>query len=115
MTDKQIARDCVYDRVESLPPAVRDCERCGSEDSLEIRRSSLNVQVMADDVLLKCLECWFVATHGIPFSDEEAFEHELEDLREGRRTLDFAFEDGWETPAENLKALGYLAAADKRS
>lgn len=111
MTDPDAARDRVRDRVATLPDAVRDCERCGTAGAMAIRRSSLNQQFLADDVLLKCMECWYAATHGIPFDDPDAFDQELEELRGGGRVLDFAVDGDEPTPRENLEALGYIAAS----
>lgn len=111
MPDPDIARSRVRDRVASLPDSVRDCERCGTAGSMAIRRSSLNESFKADDVLLKCMACWYAATHGIPFTEPERFDHELNDLRGGRRTLDFAIDGPEPSARENLEALGYLAAS----
>lgn len=76
---------------------------------MAIRRSSLNQEFYADDVGLKCMECWHYRTHGIPFTDVDEFETE-QALRAGR-VLDFA-RDG-DTKAQ-LEALGYLAASEEQ-
>lgn len=103
--------ETVRERVADLPDAVRDCERCGGDDAMQLRRSSLNDTFLADDVVLKCKRCRYAATHGIPFDDPETFEWELMDLRNGTRTLDFALDGPSNDVADNLAALGYTAAA----
>jgi len=100
----------VRERVETLPQTIRDCEACGADESMAIRRSSLNEQFLADDVSLKCMDCWYVRVHGIPFEDPETFEDELSDR--GRRVLDFTESDG-EPNREQLAALGYIAASNQ--
>lgn len=99
----------VKERVNSLPDTVLDCERCGGNQTMQIRRSSLNEQFKADDIGLKCSRCRFYATHGVPFEDEKTFDEER--LARGRRVLDFTREDGRPTE-QRLEALGYLAEAD---
>lgn len=106
------ARSHVRERANALPEAVWDCERCGADDSMAIRRSSLNEQFRADDILLKCMDCWYAASHGVPFTDPAQFEHELDELREGQRVLDFAWDGDEPTPEENLAALGYIAGSE---
>lgn len=96
------------ERLSELPDSVWDCERCGTDDSMQLRRSSLNKQFMADDVGLKCAECRYYATHGIPFDEPEQFERELADR--GKRVVDYTEEDG-DPVAERLAALGYTAKA----
>jgi len=91
-------------RVNSLPNAVRDCEACGGEDTMKIRRGSLHDGPCAEDTMLKCIECYAVRTHGIPL-DRETFEAEM--ARRGSRIVD-AVEDGPDSVAENLEALGYI-------
>jgi len=76
---------------------------------MKIRRSSLNKQFKADDVGLKCMECWHYRTHGIPFEDAEEFDTEW--THRDSRVLDFTRENG-EPNTENLKALGYIAASE---
>lgn len=97
----------VRERVAALPGQVRDCERCGDTDCMDIRRSSLNEQFYADDVGLKCMTCGYYATHGIPFTDPSRFMDELSE-RDGR-VVDFA-RDG-HNPREQLEALGYVGKA----
>lgn len=75
---------------------------------MQLRRSSLNETFMADDVGLKCSECYYYATHGIPFESPEVFRGEL-DAREGR-VRDFTRDNG-AMVAERLAALGYTAKA----
>lgn len=104
MTPKERVRE----RVNSLPEDVWDCERCNSEDSMQLRRSSLNEQFLADDVGLKCAVCRYYATHGIPFDDPAHF-HEERSMR-GSRVLDFTRVNG-EPDKEQLRALGYLGAS----
>ena len=94
----------VEERVESLPDSVLDCEACGGSGTMQIRRSSLNKQFYADDVLLKCRSCYCVRTHGIAFEDPEQFEEELE--HRDSRIIDFARDS--HDPSETLKALGYI-------
>lgn len=98
----------VRDRVAALPDAMWDCERCGSIDSMMIRRSSLNEQFHADDVMLKCGVCWFTPTHGIPFEDQSVFREEW-DNRDSR-VHDFAQDAA--NPKERLAALGYLSKSE---
>lgn len=100
-------KENVRGRAESLPNGVWDCEACGSEDSIQIRRSSLNEQFFADDISFKCMECWHFRTHGVPFDDPDVFGEELSD-RDGR-VVDFA-RDGNDV-RERLAALGYLGKA----
>jgi len=70
----------VEERLNDLPDEVWNCERCGSEDSMQLRRSSLNKEFMADDIGLKCMECRYYATHGVPFLAPGVFDAELEDV-----------------------------------
>lgn len=98
----------VRDRVATLPDTVWDCERCGKEDSMVLRRSSLNEQFHADDVSLKCMNCWHVVAHGIPFDDPEAFLSEFE-ARSGR-VYDIAADAL--NRADRLAALGYLSKSE---
>lgn len=76
---------------------------------MQLRRSSLNEQFYADDVGLKCSECRYYATHGIPFSDPEQFEEERSER--GGRVVDYT-EDNGESVAERLEALGYIAKSE---
>lgn len=99
----------VRERLNCLPDAVWDCERCESAGSMQLRRSSLNEQFLADDIGLKCERCRYYATHGIPFSDPEQFAREL-GARDGR-VLDVARDGPAESVSENLAALGYTAAS----
>lgn len=103
-------RKRVEERAESLPKEVWNCERCETQGGMQIRRSSLNERFYADDLGLKCSNCRYYATHGIPFNDPEAFEAELE-ARE-TRVLDFAEEDG-KPNTERLADLGYLAKSKR--
>lgn len=98
----------VRDRVADLPDSVKDCEACGGEGTMHLRRSSLNKQFLADDVGLKCLDCWHYRTHGIPFDDPDTFNAELQ--ARGKRVIDFTRRDG-EPDTERLRALGYLGAS----
>lgn len=98
----------VRERVATLPDTVWDCERCGSEDSMMIRRSSLNEQFHADDVAFKCMNCWSVVAHGIPFDDPEVFRDEFE--KRPSRVHDFATDAA--QPRERLAALGYLSKSE---
>lgn len=97
-------------RVSQLPDKIWDCERCGEEEGMEIRRSSLNDQFMADDIALKCQECYYFASHGVPFDDPHQFERELEER--DSRILDFALGGPKSSAEENLEALGYIAKAE---
>lgn len=109
--NKQKAIELVRERVEQLPDGVWDCEGCGSEDSMAIRRSGMNHSAYANDVILKCMECWRIRTHGIPYESEEQF-HKEKELR-GQRILDFAKESGVsDDVADNLEALGYVGKAE---
>lgn len=103
------ARDHVRERIDTLPDAVWNCERCDGGDTMQLRRSSLNEQFLADDVGLKCERCSYYATHGIPFEDPELFARET-GLRDDR-VLDFARDGPADSVAANLEALGYTAAA----
>ena len=103
------SRERARERVNTLPNAVWDCEACGGNSTMQLRRSSLNTQFKADDVGLKCGECRFYRTHGIPFEDADEFDRERE-ARDGR-VLDFTRRDG-EPDKERLAALGYIAASD---
>lgn len=98
------ARHHVRDRVGGLPETVQDCEGCGAVESMQIRRSSLRPEPCADDVTLKCGECYRIRTHGIPIT-RAAYEAEM-GLRDGR-TVDFV-DDGPASVTENLRALGYI-------
>lgn len=104
----------VLERVEQLPDAVWDCERCQTRGSMQIRRSSLNPQFKADDIALKCSECRYFCKHGVPFEDPEGFRKEFAEMRNNVRTVDFAeTEHGPEDSVEdNLRHLGYLGAAE---
>lgn len=97
------------ERLEQLPTEIWDCERCGCENSMQLRRSSFNESFMADDIGLKCSECYYYATHGVAFDSPEQFETELA-ARDGR-VRDFAREDG-DVTKERLESLGYVAKAD---
>lgn len=110
MSALEEARRFVRERTASLPQSVWNCERCGNDGSMAIRRSSLNEQFMADDVGLKCMKCWYYATHGIPFDNPEQFHLEM-DLRK-HRVLDFANQGPSPSVSENLAALGYLAKSE---
>lgn len=100
------AREKVRERVDNLPKSVWDCERCGESDSMKIRRSSLNQTFHADDCSLKCQNCWYFTTHGIPMPPHD-FAIEME-LRGGKRVLDFVLDGPEKSVDENLKALGYI-------
>lgn len=63
---------------------------------------------MADDIGLKCSECRYYATHGIPFEDPKQFDTEW--VERNGRVIDFTEEDG-DPVADRLKALGYTAKA----
>lgn len=104
-------RERVRERVNRLPDSVWDCERCGSDSSMQIRRSSLNEQFLADDVGLKCSTCRYYATHGIPFEDASVF-HEEHDAR-GSRVVDFTRDETGTQTRERLRALGYLGASNQ--
>lgn len=106
-------KDNVRDRVAELPDAVHDCEACGAEASMQIRRSSLNEQFLADDVGLKCETCRFYRTHGIPFGDADEFNSEWE--ARSRRVVDFSRDEKGEPDEANLKALGYIAASEDKT
>lgn len=97
--------DAVRERVAGLPDSVRDCPACGGTATMHIRRSSLRAEPCADDVLLKCADCYRAQTHGIPI-DRETYAAELD--RRGRRVLDFVDDGPAETVVENLAALGYI-------
>lgn len=97
----------VVERVKELPEGVRDCERCGGTNTMQIRRSSLNEGFMADDITLKCEDCYYVATHGVPFDDPVLFKMAM-DNRNGR-VLDFGSNLEGDKVSENLEALGYIA------
>lgn len=97
-------KERVKQRVSELSDAILDCEACGEEDSMQLRRSSLNQQFYADDVLLKCSSCYRTRTHGIAFEDPDRFKQEW-DSRDGR-VIDFA-RDSYD-PSETLEALGYV-------
>lgn len=84
-------------RVNGLPDAVTEC--CGQR--MKIRRSSLRDEPCADDVLLKCTNCYRVQTHGIPITRQE---YETEMAERGRRIVDMVDRD----PRTNLEALGYI-------
>lgn len=92
-------------RVAALPDSVRDCEPCGGEGTMAIRRSSLRPEPCADDVLLKYMTCYRVQTHGIPISREQ-YEREME-LRGGSRIRDMV-DDGPDSVESNLASLGYI-------
>lgn len=99
--------ETVRERVAELPDGVQDCEGCGGEETMQIRRSSLRPEPCADDVSLKCSECRHVRTHGIPVT-RETYEREM-GLRNGSRTLDFVDDGPYGPDVEtNLKALGYV-------
>lgn len=100
-------KDKVRERAESLPSDVWNCEACGATDSMKIRRSSLNPQFYADDIALKCMECWHFRTHGIPFESPDEFEAERDER--DSRVIDFARDGEEPSPKERLAALGYLA------
>ena len=95
-------KDKVRQRVDSLPHSVRECEVCRGK--MQIRRSSLNEQFYADDVMLKCKECYRIRTHGIPFEHPSDFEEEMSER--DSRVLDFARDS--HDPSETLEALGYI-------
>jgi hypothetical protein len=99
----------VRERVQALPHSIFDCEACETDNSMQIRRSSLNEQFLADDVGLKCMECWHYRTHGIPFNDPDTFQSELQ--ARGTRVLDFTTDEHGQPDTENLKALGYIGAS----
>lgn len=96
--------DAVRERVDELPDTVLDCEGCGGDGTMEIRRSSLRDRPCADDVTLKCMSCFAIRTHGIPI-DRDTYERELSQ-RDGR-TLD-GVDDGPSDVESNLAALGYV-------
>lgn len=98
----------VQSRVSSLPDSVFDCERCDTDNAMQIRRSSLNEQFYADDVGLKCSNCRYYATHGIPFETAETFKRER--AARNNRVVDFTEEEN-EQVKERLEALGYLGKA----
>lgn len=100
----------VLERLDRLPDAVWDCERCDTNGSMQLRRSSLNDAFLADDIGLKCSWCRFYATHGIPFRDQSEYARERE--QRAGRVLDFARDGPRPSVSENLAALGYTAAAD---
>jgi len=104
-------RERVRERVQSLPSSVWDCERCGTAESMQVRRSSLNEQFLADDVGLKCSNCRYYATHGIPFEDASVF-HEEHGAR-GGRVVDFTRDESGEPDKQRLRALGYLGASNQ--
>lgn len=109
--DGDRVRRRVRERLEALPDTVWDCERCGAEAAMQLRRSSLNEQFLADDVGLKCGRCSYYATHGIPFANPEQYALEAGE-RDGR-VLDFATDGPADSVAANLDALGYTAAAQE--
>lgn len=73
---------------------------------MQLRRSSLNEEFMADDIGLKCANCYYYATHGVAFDDPKTFNAELENR--GKRVLDFTEAEN-EPVKERLENLGYLA------
>lgn len=88
------------ERVNELSGEVTRC----CDERMRIRRSSLRDGPCADDVLLKCMTCYRIQTHGIPIT-REAYEREL-DNREGR-IVDMV-DDGPDSVEDNLEALGYI-------
>lgn len=96
----------VRDRLTDLSNHIWDCERCKCNGSMQLRRSSLNEEFMADDIGLKCSECYYYATHGVAFNDPKTFRAELADR--GKRVLDFTEEEN-KPVKERLENLGYLA------
>lgn len=109
MDDIQASKQATRERAESLPPAVWDCEACRGSETMAIRSSHLNRDVYADDIKFKCMACYHIRVHGVPFTDLEAFEHENE--RRPGTIVDFAT-DPEHQAAEQLEALGYTARAD---
>lgn len=107
----RICRDHSRDRADALPSAVWECDICGGR--MKLRSSHLNRDVMADDLKFKCMDCWHVRRHGVPFTDPKAFHAEAE--RRPGTIVDFGLNSGRETPdaAERLEALGYLAKAEE--
>lgn len=97
------------DRLSRLPDSVWDCERCGEENTMQLRRSSLNEQFFADDVGLKCSVCYYYATHGIAFESSQQFKRELNER--DSRVRDYTEEDG-DPVKERLEALGYMAKSE---
>jgi hypothetical protein len=89
--------EATKDRVENLPETVRQC--CG--ETMKIRRSSLRDEPCADDVTLKCTNCYRIQTHGIPIN-RDTYESEMDNR--GSRTVDAVDRN----PKDNLKALGYI-------
>lgn len=103
----------VRQRILDYPHHVWDCERCNSDDSMRIRRSTLN-SFGADDILLKCTVCKFAPVHGTEVPPEQ-FEEELEDRMEmyNRRSIDVnKHSDHIDEPNAEVKklleSLGYL-------
>lgn len=92
------------DRLADLPEGIWDCEACGATDAMQVRRSSLRPEPCADDISLKCAECYHVRPHGVPVT-RESYESEMDER--GRRTVD-AVDDGPDSVEENLAALGYI-------
>lgn len=101
-------RELTRERADQLPTGVWDCEGCGGEGTMEIRSSHLNRDVYADDIKFKCMNCYMVRRHGVPF--EHLDEYEAEKERRPGTVVDFATDP--EPATERLEALGYLARAD---
>lgn len=94
------------DVLASFHPQILDCEACGSEGTMTLRRSSLRPSPCADDVTLKCTRCFHVRTHGIPITRAQ---YETELVQRGEQRVHDAVMDGGEDGLqERLAALGYL-------
>lgn len=103
----------VRQRILRYPNDVWDCERCGTEDSMRIRRSTLN-NFKADDILLKCTICKYAPVHGVDIEPEQ-YDKEVEERIEkyGRRSIDVnTHSDFIDAPDDEVKellhSLGYL-------
>lgn len=110
-----LCREATRSRAQRLPSGVWDCEVCGGTDSMAVRSSHLNGDVYADDITFKCLDCYHVRTHGVPFEKITEY-HEERECRPGT-IVDFgmnASERDTASPevADRLEALGYLARAE---
>lgn len=98
-----------YGRLKTLAsscPQIFDCEVCGSDGTMALRRSSLRPNPCADDVTLKCTRCFHIRTHGIPIA-RATYEAELAQ-RGGERIYDAVTSGDEEKLHERLSALGYL-------
>lgn len=100
--------------LDKMPHHVWDCERCNTDDSMRIRRSTLN-SFKADDILLKCVECKYAPVHGTDV-EPDVFEEELQARmdRYNSRSIDVnthsdSIEERREEIKDMLHSLGYLS------